>query len=95
MIKLDPMSYNRILSAIPNKWKQMLKQDKNCKYKIIKNPGILLKGKYVEVTKVNNKALYWIATGEKIEEPTLIEKWVESYPFLESAPWKKFLEWYI
>ena len=87
--KLDVLSYNRILSAIPSKWKKILKQDKNYKCKITKNPGIFLKGRFTQVTKVNNKALYWIVTGKKIQEPTSVEKWIENYPFLESAPWKK------
>ena len=91
-INLDKLGYNRILSAIPTKWKTILKHEKKTKYKGTKTPTILLKGRYCQVTKINNKAWYWVAASNNIQEATSLEIWIESYPFLEIAPWHKIFK---
>ena len=90
--KLDELRYNRILSAIPNTWKTIIKHEKKTKFKVSKNPAILYKGRYTEVTKINSKVLYWMIASNNSQEATSLEKWIESYPFLETAPWQKIFK---
>lgn len=49
----------------------------------------MVKDKLTDLTVVKNKVLYWAVINNKLQEPTAIEKWIERFPFLESAPWHK------
>ena len=88
---LDHLNYNKIKSAIPFKWKEKLRIAKvnNTANKVI---TVSYKGKLRDLTKVSNKALYWIALQQKCQNITAIEKWIETYPFLEAASWHKIFK---
>ena len=86
---IDVMSFNRITSAIPVKWKEKLKTRNVDNFVRQTIPHVKVKGKKVEFIKVNNRSLYWAVLNDDLEEPSAIEHWVESYPFLDSKPWYK------
>ena len=88
-INLDIFSYRKLLSIIPNTWKHIIK---NTKIEITKEPRIKVINTISELTKVNNKRVYWMVVNDKIQEPTAVEKWVEQFPFLETAPWNKIFK---
>ena len=84
---VNSLAYNILISSIPRKWKSILSTNK---FRPVKNneiPKIIVKGQLKDLTLLNNKVLYWIAVNEKLREPTAKDKWIESYPFLEAAPW--------
>ena len=83
------MSFNRITSAIPVKWKEKLKTRNVENFVRQTVPHVKVKCKKVEFIKINNRSLYWAVLNDDIEEPLAIEHWVESYPFLDSKPWYK------
>ena len=59
---IDTLSYNRMTAAIPKLWKEILKLKIN-PVTIHKTTTIRTRGRLKDVTKVSNKALYWIAGG--------------------------------
>ena len=88
---LDNLCFNKIISAIPYKWKEKLRKTKiSCT--VIKDTTVSCQGKLKDITKVSNKALYWIALHKNIQEPTAVEKWIETFPFLESISWHKIFK---
>ena len=70
---IDIMSFNRITSAIPVKWKEKLKTRNvdNCVRQTV--PHVKVKGKKVEFIKINNRSLYWAVLNDDLEEPSAIE----------------------
>ena len=85
------MSFNRITSAIPVKWKEKLKTRNVENFVRQTVPHVKVKCKKVEFIKINNRSLYWAVLNDDIEEPLAIEHWVKSYPFLDSKPWYKIV----
>ena len=88
---IDTLSYNRMTAAIPKSWKEILKLRQN-PVTIHKTTTIRARGKLKDVTKVSNKALYWIVIDKIFEEPIAVETWIASYPFLGNAPCHKIFK---
>ena len=86
---IDSLTYNKITSSIPGKWKKLLRISEFKIAKTNKLPKINVKGQLKDITQLNNKVLYWVAINDQLQKPVAIEKWIESYPFLEVAPWEK------
>ena len=83
-INLDIFNHRKLLSIIPNTFKHIRK---NTKIEITKEPKIKVINTTSELTKVNNKRVYWMVVNDMIQEPTAVDKWVEQFPFLEIALW--------
>ena len=62
-----------MLSAIPYKRKDELRKTKiSCT--VIKDTTVSCKNNLKDITKVSNKALYWIALHKNIQQPTAVER---------------------
>ena len=86
------LTYNKLITSIPRKWKEILR---NNDFKVINRnnlPKISVKGQLKDLTQINDKVLYWISINDQLQEPVALEKWIESYPFLEIAPWEKIFK---
>ena len=85
-IHMDPLSYNRLISSIPKFWKEKIKLERNL---VItqKTTTIKARGRLKDISKVSNKALYWIALDKIYKEPTAVDAWIINFPFLANAPW--------
>ena len=88
---IDTLSYNRMTASIPKLWKEILKLRMN-PVTIHKTTTVRARGILKDVTKVINKALNWIAIDKIFKEPTVIETWIVSYPFLANASWHKIFK---
>ena len=77
----DTLSYNRMTASIPKLWKEILKLRMN-----------LVTMHKTTTVRASNKALYWIAIDKIFKEPTAVETWIVSYPFLINIPWHKMFK---
>ena len=82
---IDVLLYNKLISAIPSRWKQMLKNDDH--KDICKLPLLLFKQN--DISQLFNKDVYNILIRRKSLAPSSQEKWVERYPFLEIIDWSQ------
>ena len=82
---------DRMTASIPKSWKEILKL-RMTPVTIHKTTTVRARGKLKDVTEVSNKALYWIAIDKICKEPTAVETWMVSYPFLTNAPWHKIFK---
>jgi hypothetical protein len=88
------MQYNSILSAIPSKWKQLLRSEGP--YEFIQNynsgyePIIKLNNSLKLVNKLSNKEIYlYLLKNDYSNVPSCIEKWEDLFPFLHNINWQK------
>ena len=87
-IALDNLSYNKIVSSIPRSWKEKLKLKRE-PIVIYEDVTVRARGALKQLSKINNKSMYWIAVDRIIKEPTAVETWINEFPFLVNAPWHK------
>ena len=82
---------NAIRSTIPYKWKEIIRiSTKNINTEIRTNdnmPYIKIRQFQKPITRVSSKDIYKELILKKVQQPTAINKWIEIYPFLESANW--------
>ena len=88
-LKIDKLSYNKIISSVPKDWKEKIKNMPSSDIIKSSNPKVLIRKKFTDITRVNNKVLYWAVLQHKIHEPTSLYHWIETYPFMEAAPCHK------
>ena len=86
------ISYNSIVTAIPSKWKEILKQKVPLEKTEFEDKGteIRLKvgNRFKAITKLINKEIYQYLISLKYESPKAIDTWVNLYPFLDRFDWK-------
>ena len=80
------LNYNIICSAIPNSWLRKL-TNLSGNIKIQNEVTIRIKHRLMNLSNVNNKALYWEIIGNNKREPTALNTWIDLFPFLDSTPW--------
>ena len=78
------LDYQSIISAIPRNWKLLIKNKEN-KVKSGINFEIV---KYQNLSKLSNKIFYNELIKVSWVPPTNQNKWIEYYPYLETADWK-------
>jgi hypothetical protein len=75
-IKFPFMLYNGLVSAIPSKWKKMLKTDSNClNYYVFYDHKITAEEGEKKVTELTTKELYWILVKKSTQRPTSENSW--------------------
>ena len=84
-ISLDTLKYNQLISAIPNKWKTILKN--NVGGEISKFHKMIYQDK--NLSKVYNRDIYNYIISIKDAIPSSQNKWTEYYPFLEKINWSE------
>ena len=91
-ISMPIMKYNSIIHAIPNRWKIILKQKvphtELENQKLTDEPHVNINNNQTPISNIKNKQIYQNVISTKVKEPTAIEKWIISYPFLEKQDWK-------
>ena len=80
------LNYNIICSAIPNSWLRKL-TNLSGNIKIQNEVTIRIKHRLMNLSNVNNKALYWEIIGNNKQEATALNTWIDLFPFLDSTPW--------
>ena len=90
------LKYNSIKTAIPRTWLSKLstkEPNQTINGEILNNEPILkIKNLIKPLSKVNNKEIYKELVKKKVKSPTAEEKWIETYPFLESQDWRVYYE---
>ena len=89
------MKYNAIKTALPKQWLVNLAQNKSLVTDVTppnigndpKEAMIKINNITKSITKTTNKDIYKLLVSKKIKSPTAIERWIESYPFLETQEW--------
>ena len=77
-----PIQYYGLKAAIPKSWVKKLHNDK------IQNFPETAHSKCLNnIMKINNKMIYKTLIEDSVNIPSSQNKWIENYPFLESAPW--------
>ena len=85
------LKYNSLLTAIPPYWKNKINSQefRNAKIKNINIPTILIGDSLKTINKLKSKQLYTHLVTSKTTIATALEKWVESYPFMNNVDWEK------
>ena len=91
-INLDHLSYNTILSAIPQEWKSKIK---NCCHNLqkcnnninINIPHLLMQSKPKNILELQSRNISTELLSHKIKPLTVIDTWLDIYPFLHDMDW--------
>ena len=88
--EMSQMKYNSLISAIPNSWKGIIKEN----FMILDNtlrssyePYLKIKLILKPLSKITNKQIYLTLISKNIKTPTSIETWINIFPFLETQDW--------
>ena len=91
-INISCMEYNTMISAIPNNWKVLLKnqvrlsrKDETC---TDNEPSIKIRQSLKSVSKTLSKEMYKSLIIKIIEPPSALETWIDMYPFLTNLDWE-------
>jgi hypothetical protein len=78
-LQVDVMTLNSIVSAIPTKWKKLLKTDNNiANYKVFLDCKININERKTKLQEVTTKDLYIEISTKKAERPTSEKKWQDT-----------------
>ena len=89
-IKISQMKYNSIRSAIPINWKKTIKDISIMHVADIRlndEPQIKINNILKPLSKCTNKNIYHKLLCNQIKPPTAVDKWINTYPFLEKEDW--------
>ena len=89
-IKISQMKYNSIRSAIPINWKKTIKEISIMHVADIRlndEPQIKINNILKPLSKCTNKNIYHKLLCNQIKPPTAVDKWINTYPFLEKEDW--------
>ena len=78
------LTYNSIISALPIKWKDKIKTNK----KALSTINYDIKHIHKNVSRLQTRDIYEYRTFSS-SMPSVVDKWVEYYPFLINLDWKK------
>ena len=85
------MKYNSIRSAIPAHWKKIIKDNRNnpntSMIRLNDLPSIKINNCLKPLSKCTNKHIYNKLLCTQIKPPTAIDKWINTFPFLETEEW--------
>ena len=81
------MTYNSLVSAIPNEWK-IKKKSVNMTDRLTDDIRLTCNNVLVSLEKITSKKLYNELIRRTAKLPIAIESWTELYPFLENHDWK-------
>ena len=85
------MKYNSIRSAIPAHWKKIIKDNRNnpntSMIRLNDLPFIKINNCLKPLSKCTNKHIYNKLLCTQIKPPTAIDKWINTFPFLETEEW--------
>ena len=86
-LNISDMEYNCLISAIPKKWKKVIARRLHLEAIIIKE-STLINALNKDVKLITNKEVYQCLVEQHITRPTSENKWIETFPFLESLNWE-------
>ena len=92
-VNIDTMKYNSLVSAIPQRWKSVLKSlPKPSVYENVEDqcvPKVYHKNQFTPITCLRNKDFYRILVDTYFKPPTAISKWCDLYPESNDFNWKE------
>lgn len=92
-IHIDIMKYNSLVSAIPQRWRSVLKsQIKPIVYQHVSMeeqcvPKLYYKHRLIPVTSLRNKDFYIIMVDRYVKPPTAVNTWCALYPDITDFNW--------
>ena len=91
--QIGHLHYYSILSAIPRKWKKIIKSNipiPNLNNFRTPNESITLNCENIKLIRLlYNRDIYKHLLAPKYKEPTAISAWIEIFPFMNDADWQK------
>ena len=83
------MTYNSLVSAIPNEWKIKIQEKSvNMTDRLTDDIRLTCNNVLVSLEKITSKKLYNELIRRIAKPPIAIERWTELHPFLENHDWK-------
>ena len=88
-LTINMLAYNSIISAIPKEWKKKILNVQNIEIEIINDsiPSFFIRNTHKPIITLKNKDFYTTLIMEKTMPPSSINKWIDTYPFLEKYNW--------
>ena len=88
---ITQMKYNSIISAVPLKWKKIIKNLTVENYanfiRLNDEPQLKINNSIKPLSKCNNKNIYLTLLCKNIKTPTALDTWINIFPFLETESW--------
>ena len=87
---ISDLTYNSLNSAIPKSWKSVIHNKKKTEYNIWDNEIVYvsINNRSKLLSKTKTKEIYWEKVNEVKQKPKSIEKWIDTFPFLNDISWK-------
>jgi hypothetical protein len=77
-VQINPMCYNSLISAIPHKWKKMIKDDTNVNnYYVFADYKVTIDGNERKLVEITSKQVYTSLVDKIFKRATSEEKWEE------------------
>lgn len=90
-VSVDTLFYNGLINAIPIQWREiMTKYNEEDRLTEKANDDIYIQNKYVKISSLNNRMLYWHLLNRITKPPTVLSKWMDEYPFLNDQDFGKY-----
>ena len=77
-VRIPVLLHNGIINTIPQKWKDIIKEDKNINnYVVFKDFFVMINNQRKKLEEITTKDLYWHLVQSKCKRPTSENKWQE------------------
>ena len=90
--QINRLDYYGIIAAVPNEWWLKLKIHKKYDFKVECPLSLSINTHLRPIECIKNNFVYWEIVQTKCQAPTLLETWIDMYPFLEFVEWSKILK---
>ena len=86
---LTLMFYNSLVSSIPQRWTDTIKNTTDISNisRRLDDVCLKIKDKYVVISKVTSKMIYEMMIEKDFKTPVAITSWIDLFPFLENHKW--------
>ena len=90
-LDLEQMKYNSLISAIPPSWKKSIKtisdENKQNVTRLNNEPYLKINKNLMGISQCKSKQIYRTLLVGETKPPTAIDKWINTFPFLEKEDW--------
>ncbi len=86
-LSINIMTINSLLSAIPRKWKKVIKANKNIPFIQLSTPSIMMTSYEKTVYNIESNRIYWSLVRKKLKPPSCISRWGDENIELSSKNW--------
>ena len=91
-LRINQMSYNSLIQAIPKKWKEVMASEQNFVTLNTVEPQITVNDKRMGLDSIKSYMLYWHFVNNLQKPPTAIDKWISECLFLNDHDFDIFFE---